>query len=190
MKTRKYNHHYRLELKIRKKTIALFIAGFILGLALFCLLVFVNWAGFGKRAITLPTEEGIAPTATLKRDKEMSTVAKERLEVADTTGASSELIRYINKYSDRYGVSASYMVCLAKAESQFNPEAVGDHNLAIGIWQYHLGTWRLFRGQMGLSTEDLRDDEEESTKTTAWALSQGLDNHWTPLRRGDCRNLK
>jgi len=63
LKTRKYNHHYRLELKIRKKTIALFIAGFILGLALFCLLVFVNWAGFGKRAITLPTEEGIVPTS-------------------------------------------------------------------------------------------------------------------------------
>jgi len=63
LKTRKYNHHYRLELKIRKKTIALFIAGFILGLALFCLFLFVNWAGFGKRAITLPTEEGIAPTS-------------------------------------------------------------------------------------------------------------------------------
>ena len=101
MKTRKYNHHYRLELKIRKKTIALFILGCILGLALFCGLVFVNWAGFGKRAITLPTEEGIAPTSVPVKE------TRKRLDntaVCTWYGASEEECLDCPKHFDENGL--------------------------------------------------------------------------------------
>lgn len=76
-------------------------------------------------------------------------------------------------------MSVAYLVCLAREESRFDPKAIGDNSKAVGVFQFHLATWQSFRRQMGLSTEDLRGCEKESTRTTAWAVANGLSRHWS-----------
>jgi soluble lytic murein transglycosylase-like protein len=93
----------------------------------------------------------------------------------------------INEYSEKYQVRADLVRCIIFNESGFRATAVGDSGKAVGLAQFHLGTWQSFRKQMGESQEDLRKDPEESIKTLVWALSQGYNNHWTPCKKGICQ---
>jgi len=180
MKLRKFKHHYRLEIEVAKKTLWTIVASFILGLAL-VIAASVWWNSTRTYHYPLSDEEPTPADSTFRRldPSEYSDETIRRTSIADTTGASRELIHHINKYAEEYDVSARYLVCLAREESRFDPQAVGDSGRAVGPFQYWLGTWQMFRRQMGLSTEDLRACEEESTRTTAWAISKGLDSHWT-----------
>jgi len=181
MKLRTFRKHITLEVRIAKKTLWLTVAGLILGLALaVALYIWLN-SSVTYYPSPRPEQEPAQPKSTWRRldPSEYNEETKKRLSVADTTGASPELIHYINHFAKEYGVSARYLVCLAREESRFDPNASGDSGKAYGVWQYHLATWQMFRRQMGLSTEDLRACEKESTRTTAWAISKGLDRHWS-----------
>jgi hypothetical protein len=178
MKLTTYTHHYKLSVNIPKRPFWLTVASFILGLVLVGAAAI--WFNTTRTYHYPLSEEEPTPSVMRRLDpSEYSEETKRRTSITDTTGASAELIHYINKYSEEYGVSARYLVCLAREESRFDPNAVGDSGRAVGPFQYWLSTWQMFRRQMGLSTEDLRACEKESVRTTAWAVANGLSRHWS-----------
>jgi hypothetical protein len=177
-KKRTFSHHYRLEIEIDKRPFWLAVAILSVGLLAFTGLAIYRWATSSKTYYINPASEEESTIRRLSPD-EYSQETIRRTSIADTTGASQELIHYIERFAKEYGVSVRYLVCLAREESRFDPNAIGDGGRAHGVWQYHLATWQMFRRQMGLSTEDLRACEEEATRTTAWAISKGLDRHWS-----------
>lgn len=87
----------------------------------------------------------------------------------------------------RYGIAMPFALCVADWESRFDPQAVGDGGDAIGLYQFHLGTWRRFRNEMGLGTEDLRADTRAAASTACWAFANGYARRWTVVRLGLCQ---
>jgi len=98
---------------------------------------------------------------------------EEEIIIENTT---DELIKF---YSEKYGVSERLVKCILQRESGFNPYAEGDKGLAVGLAQFHLGTYKAFRKVMGLEQVDFRTDKAEAIKTLCWALSKDLGRHWT-----------
>lgn len=115
-------------------------------------------------------------------EREEKEVIEGRVQFDSST--DSELVHY---YSARYGVEPYLVACILEKESNFNPQAIGDNGKAVGMAQFHLGTFKMFRKKMGLSQEDLRTDKAESIKVLCWALSRGYGSHWTPYKKGVCR---
>lgn len=91
----------------------------------------------------------------------------------------------IEQAASVYGVDAGLMMCIAERESSLDPLAVGDEGLAVGLYQFHLRTWRWMRGMAGMSQRDRRYDAREAAMMTAWALAHGYGHHWTAW--GFCR---
>jgi hypothetical protein len=89
----------------------------------------------------------------------------------------------------RYGVPEDFALCVADHESRFDPQAVGDHGDALGLYQFHLSTWQHFRSRMGLPADDLRLDTRESARTACWAFANGFQKRWTVVRLGPCKPL-
>jgi hypothetical protein len=176
---RTYTHHYKLSVNIPKRPFWLCLAILSIGLTALLGLAVYRWATSSSVYYINPASEEKPTTMRRLDPSEYSEETKKRMAVVDTNGASPELIHYIEKYAKEYGVSARYLVCLAREESRFDPNARGDSGLSVGVFQFKLGTWQEFRQKMGLSTEDLRGCEEESVRTTAWAISNGLDRHWS-----------
>jgi len=181
MRIRTYKHHYRFELDIEKKPLHWALAIFSIGLTVLLGLTIYRWATSSSVYYINPvSEEEPTPSVMRRLDpSEYSEETKKRMRLVDTNGASPELIYYIEKYAKEYGVPVRYLVCLAREESRFDPQAIGDNSKAVGVYQFHLATWQMFRRQMGLSTEDLRGCEEEATRTTAWAVANGYSKHWS-----------
>jgi len=67
-------------------------------------------------------------------------------------------------------------------ESDWDPQAIGDDGRAVGLWQWHLGSWEFVREHMGEPTTDLRSDPVESTITAMYAWDMGLARWWTGYR--------
>ena len=86
----------------------------------------------------------------------------------------------------RFDVPEEFALCVADSESRFDPRAIGDHGDAVGLFQFHLGTWQHFRTRMGLPPEDLRQDAREASRTACWAFANGFQQRWTVVRRGVC----
>jgi soluble lytic murein transglycosylase-like protein len=85
-----------------------------------------------------------------------------------------------------YAIPAEFALCVADHESRFDPQAIGDHGDAVGLYQFHLGTWQHFRTRMGLPADDLRLDAREAARTACWAFANGFQGRWTVVRRGLC----
>ena len=99
-----------------------------------------------------------------------------------------EAVRAIIRIECRHsGVSADFALCVAQRESGLDPGAIGDHGEAVGLYQFHPGTWRRFRAEMGLPLDDLRADARESARTACWAFANGYTRRWIVVRRGLCR---
>ena len=80
-------------------------------------------------------------------------------------------------------VSPEYAACIAYHESRFDPEAIGDQGRAVGLYQWHYESWAHVRRQMGLSTDDRRDDPVEATVTAMWAWRNGYRHWWSTAPR-------
>ena len=97
----------------------------------------------------------------------------------------------IDLYADFYGVNRKLAHCIVMRESSYNPLAEGDwlngEPRAIGLWQWHLGSYQFMRKQMGEETSDQRKNVVESTKTALYAIANGYANWWTPYLKGVCR---
>ena len=83
-----------------------------------------------------------------------------------------------------FGVEPERAACIVRLESEWDPAAIGDDGAAVGLWQWHMASWRHVRRQMGLSTEDRRMDPVESTATALFAIGRlGLGRWWTADRQ-------
>lgn len=61
-------------------------------------------------------------------------------------------VEYIKEFAEKYNTDPNVLIKVAKCESRFNQEAIGDGNRSLGIYQYHKGTWERFEDLIG---EDL-----------------------------------
>lgn len=86
----------------------------------------------------------------------------------------------------RYGVPEEFALCVADHESRFDPQAIGDHGDAVGLYQFHLSTWQHFRTRMDLPIDDLRLDAREAARTACWAFAHGFQRRWTVVSRALC----
>ena len=81
--------------------------------------------------------------------------------------------------SEKYGVSEQDLLDIAKCESNMKHEGVyGDGTLAYGIFQFHRGTFNMFKVEAGkpdMEYENMGDQIE----LTAWALKKGYGYHWS-----------
>lgn len=83
---------------------------------------------------------------------------------------SPEIIKdYIATEALVEGVNPQMALAIAHDESQFNPQAVGDHGESLGIWQIHMPAHK------EITPQNARD----VVFSTEWAISQ--------LKVGNCR---
>jgi soluble lytic murein transglycosylase-like protein len=83
----------------------------------------------------------------------------------------------VSKYAMINGLSPEKLLLIAKCESGFNQKAIGDHGLAIGIFQFHQQTWDSFSQKMGEEL-DIHSANDQA-KLASWAFKNGLQSHWT-----------
>ena len=138
-----------------------------------------------KNIVSPMTEEQVKKMIEDRREitsKPVKVVlAKSEIERIDTTTET------IIKWAKYYGVSPEFGLCVAFHESSMNPLAVGDSGKARGLFQFWAGTWEMFRKKMGESTQDMRVNVNESSKTAMWAISEGYGSHWSVITNGLCK---
>ncbi len=83
----------------------------------------------------------------------------------------------ISTYATQYGISPSKLLLIAKCESGFRQDAIGDKGLAIGIFQFHQTTWDMFSLKMGEHL-DIHSYADQA-KLAAWAFANNLSTHWS-----------
>ncbi len=124
---------------------------------------------------------GVLNDSVFVQIQPIPTPTPEEIKVEETI---TELTEF---YGNKFEVEPSYLRCIIWFESRNDAEAVGDSGKAVGLCQFHLGTFLGFRKQMGLSQEDLRRDKAESVKVLAWAISKNYDHHWSVVNNNLCR---
>lgn len=90
------------------------------------------------------------------------------------------IIALIRALAPVYGVAPSLALAICRLESAFDPSAVGDDGEALGLWQWHINSWKHVRQRMDRPVQDLRRDPIESTETALYALGVlGLHRWWS-----------
>ena len=84
----------------------------------------------------------------------------------------------IEFWATQYGVDPQKSLAVAKCESGLNPEAVGDHGKAYGLYQFWEGTFNKFASELGEKMDYHNPDDQ--IKLANWAFSKGYGLiHWT-----------
>ena len=92
-----------------------------------------------------------------------------------TKGCVTDLIEY---YANLYGVDKDTALQVAKCESEFKTNAVGDSGKAYGVFQFHEPTFREFAKKFGDNTLEYKNTSH-SIELAMWALSQGKGSNWS-----------
>lgn len=85
----------------------------------------------------------------------------------------------IAKYSQIYGAPERLLYSMAMCESNLNPNIKGDSGLAVGLFQYHDGTWNRMSSYMGETLD--KYSWHDQIKLTAWVAANRPDRlrEWT-----------
>jgi len=84
-----------------------------------------------------------------------------------------EILVAIYLAAAKYDISADYLQCVARYESSFDAEAVGDAGLAVGLYQWHPDSWKWAREKMGRDSDlELRKEPSEAAETAAYIMSE------------------
>jgi soluble lytic murein transglycosylase-like protein len=103
--------------------------------------------------------------------------------------ATSSIPALIGWYSDRFDFDKQVALNVAKSESNYNINALGDGGRALGIFQFHKETffWMAeeYKKQYGLKIRPDYNNAEDQIKVAIWAMSKSNDYacHWTTWRR-------
>lgn len=102
---------------------------------------------------------------------------------------------YANKYGkypwEKLTIKVKLHYLLLRESAYGNSKNCGDGGLACGPLQFHESTYQSFRKIM--MTKNLvkyigsRFDLEDAIETTAWAISDGRENNWGPIARGEIK---
>lgn len=149
----------------------------------------INW-------LYTPLPEPISPLGEPVHAMEIKIV--EAPVVSPTAGMNQDAL--IDYYADKYTASEAtkahrkaLLHCLYWKESRGGLDAhlKGDNGKAGGPFQFHEPTYASMRRKMieaGLVSHlGTRYDFEDAVETTSWAISQGRQNEWGPILRGDCQ---
>ena len=75
----------------------------------------------------------------------------------------------------------SKLTKIVGCESSWNPDALGDHGKALGLFQYHSGTFDSFKKSAGMEELEYGNPMDQIT-LSVWAFDHGLSSHWTCSR--------
>ena len=120
-----------------------------------------------------PTPETIVPS-----------ISKTSISVPNS-GSTVDLARSVARET---GINEETFLCVIQKESGFNSRRLdgslkcGDNGQSCGLGQIQLPTWMSIRRHAGWSQEDLRADDYENLKTTAYGLKNGWKYHWSAYR--------
>lgn len=89
--------------------------------------------------------------------------------------------------ADIYSLDAKKCRCIMREESRYNPNAIGDMGLAVGLWQWHEESIKTALRDMGIVWDwrengDPRLNVWASTLAACHALNQGWD--WWATQKG------
>jgi len=110
-----------------------------------------------------------------------------------------EIDCWIDKYANKFGKTTDEkqqikvkLHFLAYRESRYGlSEGCGDSGKACGFTQFHEPTWQGYRKIMlkdNLITEiGSRLNVEQAIETTAWAISDGRETAWGPIKRSEIK---
>ena len=90
----------------------------------------------------------------------------------------AQIIEMIRMQASVFGVDAGLAIQICRLESGFNPDAVGDNGDAVGLWQWHKGSWNYVRQRMDRPIDWPREDPWESTLTAMYAMGVLNLYHW------------
>lgn len=84
---------------------------------------------------------------------------------------------YIALFAQKYGLNEQMMLDVAKCESGLNQLARGDSGVAVGIYQFHRGTWDMFSKELGEKLDI--DSVHDQAKLASWSFAHGKERHWS-----------
>lgn len=102
-------------------------------------------------------------------------------------------------FADKFGINSETLLCTLRGESGIEGYTVksgytelkcGDNGKSCGIGQIQLPTWKSMRKHAGWSTEDLRGNDFENIRTTAYGMSTVWAEHWTAYRNCKAKGYK
>jgi len=120
------------------------------------------------------------------RERQMRYLVKRMLMERIAHETEDEIVSTVKVWALYYDIDDAYALCVAQRESSFDQAAIGDDGNAVGLWQFWLPTWEIFRKKMNASVDDQRDNLQESTRTAMWAFANGYARHWAPVKKGLC----
>lgn len=90
----------------------------------------------------------------------------------------------IAHFSEVYGVDPKISIAVARCESNFNPNVIGDGGRAKGIYQYHNETWyrhyKEFNKETGITL--VKGEPKDDAQLAIWAIANGKGSEWSSLR--------
>lgn len=93
-----------------------------------------------------------------------------------------EIINYIEKYSDKYGVDSDLAMSIAWAESEYYYKAKNSESSAEGVFQMLDGTWEYTMRKMGLPISTSKTQIPVSIEAGIFLLSKEGTRHWEASR--------
>lgn len=104
-------------------------------------------------------------------------------------GRKAEAIKLAQSTAKEFGMDPDTLLCVLNQESgveSHDPTTgnlkCGDNGASCGIGQIKLGTWKSIRKNAGWDTQDLRWNDSENIRTTAYGITHGWQEHWTGYR--------
>ena len=94
-----------------------------------------------------------------------------------TTPPSGSIQQIIIDAANSHGVSADYLLSVAKCESTFNPNIVNAYGYT-GLFQYSYSTWANFSVKAGYAGASIFDPVAQAN-VTAWAFANNLQSNWS-----------
>ena len=105
-----------------------------------------------------------------------------------------EAIKLAEHFAKEFGMDSETLLCVLNQESGVESHdpltgklKCGDNGASCGIGQIKLETWRIIRKDAGWDTEDLRWNDSENIRTTAYGITHKWPTDWTGYRT--CRDM-
>lgn len=92
---------------------------------------------------------------------------------------SSTVPEIITYYGNQYGANTDELLKVAKCESDFNPNNIGDHGLARGIFQYHPEAFKRMSKLMGKDLKYNNTNNQAELTAFIFANYPKMKAEWT-----------
>ena len=120
---------------------------------------------------------------TFPREISIKRTPKEISEASDLLKKNTNPLEVIINIARAEQMNPAILISIAECESSMRHEGIyGDSGLAYGLMQFHEETFNEFKRRAGMEDLEYRNMADQ-VKLTAWALKNGLGEHWSCYRR-------